>query len=154
MAPPKRRHASHMVYRGYDILIVTIVIAVGSSAIDFAALTRPAVSHESHLSKREVNAGGIVLIIIMVLTAVSIIFCVIVGMIICKNKAQAKKRQQRMEASRKVDNQGTYTVLEDMEPGGIQEMPTNRAVKAGVELEGTINEVPRLQQLDGFTAPV
>ncbi|KAF2116997.1 hypothetical protein BDV96DRAFT_644437 [Lophiotrema nucula] len=127
------------------------------SAIDFSALANSA-PHTSPFKKRELTVVGIVWVVILSLTAVSILFCIVIGIIICNNKAKARQRQQKMNASRNVDSQsqgkGKYVALEDMEPGGLHEMPTNSGVKGtGVELEGEGNEVPRVQQLDGFTAP-
>lgn len=54
-----------------------------------------------------------------------------------------------------------YRQLEDMESGppGIQELPPENQIAdltpyQRVELQSDVNEIPKIQQLDGFAAPV
>ncbi|KAF2463094.1 uncharacterized protein BDR25DRAFT_347461 [Lindgomyces ingoldianus] len=121
-------------------------------------------SRVTHLLPRattaSTTAAGIIIIIILIITGIAVIFCIVVGIIIAKNKIQARRRQKIMEASRPT-NQHEYRALEDMEPGsgGIQELPPDNQVEdpvplQKVELQADTNAIPTVQQLDGFTAPV
>ncbi|KAF2242269.1 hypothetical protein BU26DRAFT_157778 [Trematosphaeria pertusa] len=138
-----------------------IVVHPGA-AIDFSALARP-IPRPSNLLARATSTGttigGIIFIIVLVLIVIGIIFAAVVLILIWKNKAQRRKRQRQMEATKPAARH-EYRVLEDTESGngGLHELPQDNQVGdpvpyQTVELQADVNEVPRVQQLDGYTAP-
>ncbi|KAJ4298990.1 hypothetical protein N0V90_004234 [Kalmusia sp. IMI 367209] len=131
-------------------------ITVHSGAIDFSALARPApptslVSRAaSNTTRRIWIITGIVILVSLVVGG---IFCCVVLGLMYKKKQERKKRN--------IDLGGTnanhrYRPVEDMELGyqGVQELPAeNYGLGYKAELPSDVNEVPKVQQLDGYIAP-
>lgn len=134
-------------------------IAVRPGAIDFSALA--GLVQTSSLVRRATAAETTrrMWIIIGIISLVALIaggiFCCIVLALMRRKKQQRKKRNLDLGAS---NRNHAYRPVEDMELGytGVQEMPAENSFGGGgrkTELGGYANEVPRVQQLDGFVAP-
>jgi cell division protein FtsN len=120
------------------------------------------ISHRSPLISRatSTNVGGVVFIVILVLVAVSIIFCAALVFIILKNKRKRRQRQRQIEVTEPAVVH-EYRQLEDMDSAHNMpsELPPENQVKDPIplqraELQSDVNEVPKIQQLDGSPAPV
>ncbi|ORX92790.1 hypothetical protein BCR34DRAFT_250158 [Clohesyomyces aquaticus] len=117
-----------------------------------------------HIAKRKINlenTGGVIIFVALILTAIAIVFCIIVGILMTKNKIKMHKREKKMEATRPRYRQ-RYSVLADHDMNaqyaGIQELPPDHQIYDPVpyrsaELEADSNELQKLHQLDGYTAP-
>ncbi|KAF2870413.1 hypothetical protein BDV95DRAFT_595918 [Massariosphaeria phaeospora] len=126
--------------------------------IDFLALARPS-THTTKLVSRatmEFTPLGIFLIVLGAIIGIGLLFCGVVGCIMLKNVHQKHKRERKFQQL-KPTVQHQYQALEDMETTGVHEMPPDNQIRDTVpyqraQLESGFNEVPRVAQLDGFTA--
>ncbi|KAL5386264.1 hypothetical protein DPSP01_004345 [Paraphaeosphaeria sporulosa] len=132
-------------------------IAVRPGAIDFSALTGLAPSSlvarasAADTTRRIWIITGVVMLVSLIIIG---IFCAVVLCLMHKKKRQRQKQRIDLGASnanhryRPVDNM-------ELEYGGVQELPAENSFGGGgakSELRSDFNEVPRVQQLDGFVA--
>ncbi|KAF2651527.1 hypothetical protein K491DRAFT_760981 [Lophiostoma macrostomum CBS 122681] len=165
------------------------IVVYPGAAIDYSALTRPALpsslstsSRSASLARRKTNVGGVAFIVILVLCLVGALSIAILVLVILRNKRARRKREaQPKQQSEGVpfvtpapnntslgyQSDGVGAMSYDAGNGdgngvrgGVQELPQDNYLKDGTggmypgpELQGEENEVPRVQQLDGFVAP-
>ncbi|KAF9729437.1 hypothetical protein PMIN01_12301 [Paraphaeosphaeria minitans] len=132
-------------------------IAARPGTVDFSAF--PGLAPSSLVARASVAdttrriwmITGVVVLVSLVIIGV---FCAVVLCLMHKKKRQRQKQRTYLGAS---DTNHRYCPVDNMEllHEGVQELPAENSFGGGgakAELGSDFNEVPRVQQLDGFVA--
>lgn len=127
-------------------------------AVDFSALTGlapPSLVARASAADQTRRIWMITGIVILVSLVIIGVFCAVVLCLMHKKKRQRQK--QRIDLGVSNANHRYHPVDNmELEYGGVQELPAENSFGGGggkAELGSHFNEVPRVQQLDGFVAP-